>query len=98
MRRLLRSCLYARWALATLLASCALALPHGAWAGDSEDAAAVVTRLQSGLLRLDRENAKRTNAQRYEAFGPLITATHDLSFMAQVAISAPESKLFNALR
>jgi phospholipid transport system substrate-binding protein len=58
-----------------------------ATAAEGDEAVTVVKRLQAGLLKLDRENAKRTNRQRYEVFAPLIEDTHDLDFMARLTVS-----------
>jgi phospholipid transport system substrate-binding protein len=64
------------------------AMPEAASAAsEGEEAAAVVTRLQTGLLKLDKENSRRDNAQRYGAFAPLVDSTHDLGYMARIAMS-----------
>lgn len=66
---------------------CAVADVVPAGATDTDDAAAVVTRLQTGLLKLDRDNAQRNNAQRYTVFAPLIEDTHDLGYMARLSVA-----------
>jgi phospholipid transport system substrate-binding protein len=75
--------------IATLFLALALAAkPQNALAaGDGDEATAVVMRLQAGLLRLDKETTQRSNSQRYGVFVPLIESTHDLDYMARIALS-----------
>jgi phospholipid transport system substrate-binding protein len=56
-------------------------------------ATAVITRLQSGLLRTDREQAGRSVTARAAAFAPLIAGTHDLDYMGRLALGPSWSAL-----
>jgi phospholipid transport system substrate-binding protein len=67
----------------------------------AEAAAALVRQFQSTLLDLDRQSAGRSLATRFARFAPLVTATHDLDFMAQASLGGlwqdlrePERGLF----
>jgi phospholipid transport system substrate-binding protein len=72
---------------ALFLGSILTVTPADAASTDGDEAAAVVTRLQSGLLKLDKENGQRSNAQRYNLFVPLVESTHDLEYMTRIALA-----------
>jgi phospholipid transport system substrate-binding protein len=57
------------------------------------DAEAVVVQLQSGLLRIDRDQAGRPLSARVAAFAPLIAGTHDLEYMGRLALGRQWPKL-----
>lgn len=75
--------------LGAMLLTLALAAKpeHARADGDGEEATAVVMRLQSGLLKLDKATTQRNNSQRYGVFAPLIESTHDLDYMARITLS-----------
>jgi phospholipid transport system substrate-binding protein len=53
----------------------------------------VITRLQAGLLRTDREHARQSITARAAAFAPLIASTHDLDYMGRLALGPAWSAL-----
>lgn len=57
------------------------------------EAAAVVTRLQAGLLRIDRELAGRPLAARVAALSPLLQDTHDFNYMGRLALGPQWQRL-----
>lgn len=63
----------------------AAALPATGTVPDDSPATGV-HRLQQALLRLDQEVPEASTAQRYEQLEPMIRATHDLSYMARLAL------------
>jgi phospholipid transport system substrate-binding protein len=56
-------------------------------------ATTVITRLQAGLLRTDREQAGRPVSARVAAFMPLIAGTHDLDYMGRLTLGQTWSAL-----
>jgi len=73
-------------ALAPLALACLL-LPYPARAqADDPGPVAVIRELQSGLLRIDTALAQAGFAERYAAFRELVTASHQLDYMARVAL------------
>jgi phospholipid transport system substrate-binding protein len=60
------------------------------------EAEAVVTRLQTGLLRIDRAFAGRPDAARAAALAPLVEVTHDLDYMARLSLGRRWSTLNDA--
>lgn len=81
-----------------LLLLAALASPSNAGGGTpaASQAEAVVSHLQAGLLRLDREQAGRSDRERAAAFAPLIDETHDLDYMARLTLGREWSSLSDA--
>jgi phospholipid transport system substrate-binding protein len=51
------------------------------------EAVAVVTRFQQQILDADARLAAAPFEQRYEAFAPIVTESHDLDYMARVTMS-----------
>lgn len=60
------------------------------------EAEAVVTRLQTGLLQIDRAFAGRPDAARAAALAPLVDVTHDLDYMARLTLGRRWSTLNDA--
>jgi phospholipid transport system substrate-binding protein len=79
------------WLLGALLLQSSL--PASAAASQAGPEAAV-QRLQQGLLELDRSAPDASPAQRYPRLDPLIRSTHDLDYMARLALG-PEWELLD---
>ncbi len=80
-------CRAARLGAALLVATVLIASARAGEPGDT-GAAAVVERLQSGLLDIDRRRHDAGSGAREAAFAPLIASTHDLDYMARLSIGA----------
>jgi phospholipid transport system substrate-binding protein len=79
---------------ATLLTT----VPAAAGTALDDDPAAAVHRLQQGLLELEREAPEASPAQRYQRLEPLVRATHDLPYMARLALGPDWDLLEEAQR
>ncbi len=54
---------------------------------EETDAVAIVARFQQSILDADARLSAAPFDERYEAFGPIVTESHDLDYMARLAIS-----------
>jgi phospholipid transport system substrate-binding protein len=64
-----------------------LATQAPAETGTEAEAVAVVTRFQQQILDADARLSEAPFEERYQAFAPIVTESHDLGYMARVTMS-----------